>query len=125
MIAQSLRAARPLMARIAVQSARRTIFTPSAVRSADLVQDIYLREIKNYKQPTINVAKDSEGHVQKFSVPATPKSPEETDLANDLKSYETQQVEVEGAASSDGADSAMVEEDWFEPEEEAAPSAAH
>jgi F-type H+-transporting ATPase subunit h len=61
--------------------------------------------------------------LQTFSVPQAPKSPEESDLANDLKSYESQSVEVEGASSSEGAE--PVEEDWFEPEEEAPAAAAH
>lgn len=83
---------------------------------------MYLRELKTYK-PTPIKATDADEHVQKFSVPAAPKSPEEGDLANDLKSYETQTVELEG--SSSGADGAApVEEDWFEEEEEEV-AAAH
>ena len=84
---------------------------------------MYLRELKNYKPAPIK-PNDAEGHVQKFSMPKAPPSPEEGDLANDLKTYETQQPEVEGQASSDSA--APVEEDWFEEEEEeAAAAAAH
>jgi F-type H+-transporting ATPase subunit h len=61
---------------------------------------------------------------QKFAVPSAPKSPEEADLANELKTYETQQVDVEGGASEGGAEAAE-ELDWFEPEEEATPAASH
>jgi F-type H+-transporting ATPase subunit h len=64
-------------------------------------------------------ANDSEGHVQKFVAPKTPKSPEETDIANELKAYEASTVEVEGQAEG----GAVQEElDWFEeePEEETA-----
>jgi F-type H+-transporting ATPase subunit h len=148
---------RPIVARVARQQARRSLFTPSAIRSADLVQDMYaketncestvlispryLRELKAYKPAPVK-ASDAEGHVQvcvesalegincelnspqKFAVPQAPKSPEETDLASELKSYETQQVEVEGASSS-GESAQEIEDDWFEPEEEATPSAAH
>jgi F-type H+-transporting ATPase subunit h len=81
---------------------------------------LYLRELKSYKPPQVK-ASDAEGHVQKFAIPAAPKSPEETDIANDLKTYETQQVELEGATTHDGA--APVEEDWFEEEEEETPAA--
>ena len=87
---------------------------------ADLVQDMYLRELKNYKPPQVK-ASDAEGHVQKFAIPKAPASPEETDIANELKSYETQQVELEGASTEPGA--APVEEDWFEEEEEEVPAA--
>lgn len=52
-----------------------------------------------------------------------PKSPQEDNIANDLKAYEDQEVEVEGQAAS-GAES-MPEEDWFEEEDEADAPAAH
>lgn len=66
---------------------------------------------------------DSEGHVQKFSPPKAPQSPEESDIANDLKAYEDQQVEVEGQAS--GGEASATEEDWFEEEEEEEAHPAH
>ncbi|KAF1841942.1 uncharacterized protein K460DRAFT_293862 [Cucurbitaria berberidis CBS 394.84] len=126
MLAQSIRASRQALARVARQQpaylARRTFITPTAVRSADLVQDLYLRELKNYKVPQVKAA-DAEGHVQKFSVPKAPASPEESDIANELKSYETQAVDVEGAVSEDGT--ALPEEDWFEEEDESAATPAH
>ncbi|KAE9981228.1 hypothetical protein BLS_001667 [Venturia inaequalis] len=124
MFSQSIRAARPLVTRMVrpTMAARRSIMTPTAVRSADLVQELYLRELKSYKPSPVK-ATDADGHVQKFSVPAAPKSPEEGDLANDLKSYETQTVELEGSSSGPGG-AAPVEEDWFEEEEEET-AAAH
>ena len=87
---------------------------------ADIVQDLYIRELKAFK-PTPIKASDAEGHVQKFTPPKTPKSPQEDNIANDLKAYEDQEVEVEGQAAS-GTES-MPEEDWFEEEEEEAPAA--
>ncbi|OAL49536.1 mitochondrial F1F0 ATP synthase-like protein subunit Atp14 [Pyrenochaeta sp. DS3sAY3a] len=125
MLAQSIRASRQALARVARQQpayvARRTFITPTAVRSADLVQDLYLRELKAYKVPQVK-PNDAEGHVQKFAVPKAPASPEETDIASELNAYETQAVDVEGAATGeDGA--ALPEEDWFEEEEETAPAA--
>lgn len=82
--------------------------------TADLVQEMYLRELKAYKTPAMK-ATDSEGHVQKFSMPQPPKSPEESDLASDLQSYESAQVEVEGQSGSEGGAPAVNElQSWFE-----------
>jgi F-type H+-transporting ATPase subunit h len=76
---------------------------------------MYLKELKAYK-PTPIKASDSEGHVQKFSAPKTPKSPEETDIANELKAYEASSVDLVGSeGSEEGA--ALIEQDWFEEEE--------
>ena len=83
---------------------------------------MYLRELKNYKPAAIKPS-DSEGQVQTFKAPAVPKSPEEADIANELKAYESQQVELEGQAGEPGA--APVEEDWFEEEAEEEEAAAH
>lgn len=80
-----------------------------------MVQDMYLRELKNYKAPQLK-ASDAEGQVQKFKMPAAPASPEEGDLAKDLNAYETQAVEVEGQAAAGEAQA--VEEDWFEEDED-------
>ena len=78
---------------------------------ADLVQDMYLKELKNYKLPAVK-ASDAEGHVQKFQIPKPPRSPEESNLASDLKAYENQQVEVEGQSGDAGSSPAAP--DWFE-----------
>lgn len=86
------------------------------------MQELYLKELKAYKAPQLK-ASDAEGHVQKFNIPAAPPSPEETDIANDLKAYDTQTVELEGVATEEGA--AVVEEDWFVEEEDETPTAAH
>jgi F-type H+-transporting ATPase subunit h len=89
---------------------------------ADIVQDLYLKELKAYKAPAVK-ASDSEGHVQKFSIPAAPPSPEEADIASELKAYESQVPEVEGQAE---AGAAPVEQDWFEePVEEEEGHGAH
>ncbi|KAJ5095448.1 hypothetical protein NUU61_004804 [Penicillium alfredii] len=123
MMSQSLRASRTLFARASRQQvpvARRTFLT-SAVRQADPVQELYLRELKAYK-PTPIKAGDAEAHVQKFAVPQAPKSPEEANLAGELSAYESQEVEVEGQAAA--GEAAPVEQSWFEEEEEEA-AAAH
>ena len=90
--------------------------------TADLVQDLYLKELKAYKPPPIK-GSDADAHVQKFSAPKPPKSPEEGNIASELKAYEDQQVELEGQASN--GEAALVEEDWFEEDEEEPAAAAH
>ena len=82
---------------------------------------MYLRELRNYKQPAVKPS-DAEGNVQKFTMPKPPSSPEEGDIANELSTYEKQQVEVEGQSSSGAA---PVEEDWFEEELEEEGEAHH
>jgi F-type H+-transporting ATPase subunit h len=79
---------------------------------------LYIKELKAYKTPAVK-ANDAEGQVQKFSPPKAPKSPEEADIANELKQYEASTVDIEGQAEEG---SAVAEEHWFEeePEEEAA-----
>lgn len=67
--------------------------------------------MREYKAPATK-ASDSEGHVQKFSPPAAPKSPEEANLANDMKAYEDQVVEIEGQAAA--GEQQEAEEDYFE-----------
>ncbi|KAI9843539.1 MAG: hypothetical protein M1838_002592 [Thelocarpon superellum] len=125
MLIQSLRVSRCTITRATASriiSPRRTIIVPSAARRADLVQDMYLSELKKYK-PTPVKASDAEGHVQKYATPQTPPSPEESNLAKDLKAYEEQVVEVEGQSSA--GEPVVKEEDWFEEELEEEHSAAH
>jgi F-type H+-transporting ATPase subunit h len=96
----------------------RSFIAPTVSRRADFVQELYLKELKSYKIPPV-AESDSVGQVQTFSAPATPKSPEEGDLAGSLKEYETMAVEIEGqdtAAQTSGAPAALP--DWLETEEE-------
>lgn len=86
-------------------------------RVADLVQDLYLKELKAYK-PTPTKASDAEGQVQTFSAPKAPQPPEEGDIARDLKVYEEQEVEVEGQAVE--GQTVDAEQEWFESLEEEA-----
>jgi F-type H+-transporting ATPase subunit h len=76
-----------------------------------MIQDMYLKELRAYKPPP-QKASDAEGQVHKFAPPAAPKSPEEANLASEMKEYEDQIVEVEGAAPTGETQSA--EEDYFE-----------
>lgn len=89
--------------------------------AADLIQDLYLKELRAYK-PVTQKASDAEGHVQKFNPPAPPKSPEETNLASEMKEYEEQVVEIEGQSASGET---QVEEDFFEDIEEDDDEPAH
>ncbi|KAI9730815.1 MAG: hypothetical protein M1834_005533 [Cirrosporium novae-zelandiae] len=119
MLTLSLRAMRPSVARMVRQRAptfQRTFIAPTAVRRADLVQDLYLKELRNYKPAPVK-PNDAEGHVQKFSPPKTPVSPEESDIAKDLKAYEEQTVEVEGQAAT-GETTTLKDDDWWEEDEE-------
>ncbi|KAL8924028.1 MAG: hypothetical protein Q9208_004312 [Pyrenodesmia sp. 3 TL-2023] len=90
--------------------------------AVDLVQDLYLKEIRSYKAPALK-ASDAEGHVQKFSAPKAPQSPDEGDIAQDLKDYENQRVELEGQFTT--GDAAPHEESWFEEEDDEDAPAAH
>ena len=81
---------------------------------ADLVQDLYLNALKGYKATPVK-ASDAEGHVQKWSAPKPPVSPEEENITSELAAYEKQQVEVEGQVATG---TAVVEDDWFEEEAE-------
>jgi F-type H+-transporting ATPase subunit h len=78
---------------------------------ADTIQQMYLKELQSYKSPPVK-AGDSEGLVQKFTPPAPPKAPEDTDLANDMKAYEDQVVEIEGQAAA--GEQSETEGDYFE-----------
>ncbi|KAK0731169.1 ATP synthase complex subunit H-domain-containing protein, partial [Lasiosphaeris hirsuta] len=103
--------------RNAAQIQMRTFIAPTVSRRADFVQELYLKELKAYK-PTPIKESDSVGHVSTFSVPKTPKSPEETDLASSLKEYESMTVEVEGNEAVEAGKAAPVVEDWLVDEEE-------
>ncbi|KAL8763751.1 MAG: hypothetical protein Q9184_000543 [Pyrenodesmia sp. 2 TL-2023] len=94
----------------------------TSTRSPDLVQDLYLKELRNYKAPALK-ASDAESHVQKFSAPKAPLSPDEGDIAQDLKDYENQQVELEGQSATGNA--GAHEESWFEEEDDDDAPAAH
>ncbi|KAJ6446070.1 DOMON domain-containingprotein [Purpureocillium lavendulum] len=84
----------------------------------DFVQELYLKELKAYKAPPVKES-DSEGQVQTFAMPKTPASPEETDLAGNLKEYESMAVEIEGQdASAQAGTQAPALPDWLEAEEE-------
>ncbi|KAK8085594.1 hypothetical protein PG997_006865 [Apiospora hydei] len=109
------RSAASAITRVARINATRTFIAPTVSRRADFVQELYLKELKAYKPTPV---KDSD------AVGQTPKSPEEADLASNLKDYETMAVEVEGQETAAPGSAAPVVEDWLEEEEEET-AAAH
>ncbi|KAM0511323.1 hypothetical protein ACHAPE_009989 [Trichoderma viride] len=123
MLSQISRASRAVAARAASANAVqvRGFIAPTVSRRADFVQELYLKELKAYKVPAVKEA-DSEGQVQVFSMPKTPASPEEANLADSLKTYESMAVEIEGQdASAQSATGVAQLPDWLEAEEEEEP----
>ncbi|KAF7331178.1 hypothetical protein MSAN_02436400 [Mycena sanguinolenta] len=64
-------------------------FSSSASARKDIVQDLYLKEIKAYKAPP--VAKDAHvGVVKSYTMPPAPKAPAlPSDLASELSAYDS------------------------------------
>ena len=54
--------------------------------------------------------------MQKFKKPKVPLSPEESDIARELKAYEAQHVDVEGQSTS--GEEEQEDWDWFEEDPE-------
>ncbi|PHH68093.1 hypothetical protein CDD80_266 [Ophiocordyceps camponoti-rufipedis] len=86
-------------------------------QTADFVQELYLKELKAYKTPPVKDS-DAAGQVLPFSMPKTPASPEETDLAGSLKQYESMAVDVHGQPDGQAGAAAAVLPDWLEAENE-------
>ncbi|OJA12580.1 hypothetical protein AZE42_04945 [Rhizopogon vesiculosus] len=93
--------------RQAARSAR--TFSTTSVARKDLVQDIYVKELKSYKAPP--PAKDAHvGAVKVFSAPAIPKTPTlPVDLAAELNAYDAaeptkDEVEVKSSSAHAGED---------------------
>ncbi|KAH7103645.1 ATP synthase complex subunit H-domain-containing protein [Auriculariales sp. MPI-PUGE-AT-0066] len=95
-----------MLRRAAVASVRqaRCLSTTSVVRK-DLVQDLYLRELKAYKPAPVQ-ANAHVGSVKEYSQPAAPKAPElPSNLAAELAAYDATNpdVVVADAATSEQA----------------------
>ncbi|KAG5952770.1 hypothetical protein E4U53_008099 [Claviceps sorghi] len=95
----------------------RCFIAPTVSRRADYVQELYLKELKAYKVPAVKES-DADGHVQAFTMPKTPASPEESDIASNLKEYESMAVEIEGQSANQSEGGAAVLPDWLEAEED-------
>ncbi|KAF8153986.1 ATP synthase complex subunit H-domain-containing protein [Crassisporium funariophilum] len=73
---------------VARQASRARTFASSAVTRKDLVQDLYLREIKAYK-PAATAQDAHVGVVKKYALPPKPKAPLlPSDLAGELSAYD-------------------------------------
>ncbi|ESK96700.1 hypothetical protein Moror_6717 [Moniliophthora roreri MCA 2997] len=84
--------------RRAAQNVSRTrLFSSSAVSRKDLVQDLYLRELRTYKPAA--VAKDAHvGSVKQYSAPAAPKAPSlPSDLAGELAAFDASEPTLASA----------------------------
>ncbi|KAK3181418.1 hypothetical protein K4F52_007280 [Lecanicillium sp. MT-2017a] len=120
MLSQLSRAsrARSVVAAVSRSVQVRSFIAPTVARRADFVQELYLKELKAYKVPPVKDS-DAEGQVQTFTLPKTPKSPEEADLASSLQEYENMAVEIEGQDASQTQQGAQATlPDWLEAEEE-------
>ncbi|QPH00822.1 hypothetical protein C2857_004843 [Epichloe festucae Fl1] len=95
----------------------RGFIAPTISRKADFVQELYLKELKAYKTPTVKES-DADGHVQTFVMPKTPASPEESDIASNLKEYESMAVEIEGQDATQSQGGAAILPDWLETEDD-------
>ncbi|RPA72454.1 hypothetical protein BJ508DRAFT_419455 [Ascobolus immersus RN42] len=111
MLAQSLRVASRPLTRLSTRT-----FTTTISRRADLIQDLYVRELKAFKPAPVS-ASDAEGVVKSWVAPKPAAVPDVASFTNELAAYETSEVEVEGQAEGVEGQSAVVEEDWFEEEE--------
>ncbi|KAI1855487.1 hypothetical protein JX266_000352 [Neoarthrinium moseri] len=119
--ASTARSAASAITRVARVNAVRGFIAPTVSRRADFVQELYLKELKAYK-PTPVKDSDAVGQVQTFTTPKTPKSPEEADLANSLKEYESMAVEVEGQETVAPGSAPAAVEDWLVEEDEEEPA---
>ncbi|SCW00597.1 LAFE_0C07712g1_1 [Lachancea fermentati] len=104
-----------------LQAIRRSV--PTAARSfattrvsANVIQDLYLKEIKSVKLQPIS-AKDAEGAVKPWVAPQAPKIPQvEAQGADALKAYAEQDVEV-AKEKGEEASNETDEQDWLVLEE--------
>ena len=84
-----------------------------ASRRCNLVSDLYIQHIKDFKPSPIS-AKDAEEAVKPFKLPAKPTVPESEISADGVSAYESAEVETQSAPSGEAAPA----EDWFVFEEE-------
>lgn len=89
-------------------------FATTGVRS-NVIQDLYLREIKNVKLQPVS-AKDAEGSVKPWTAPQAPKTPElEAQGSEALQAYAQEDVHVSKTEAEASAET--EEQDWLVLEE--------
>ncbi|EUC66041.1 ATP synthase complex subunit H [Rhizoctonia solani AG-3 Rhs1AP] len=88
------------IARQSFMACRHARFSTSAVARKDLVQDLYMRELKAYKAPV--KAKDAHiGAVKSYTAPSAPSPPSApTDLASELSKYDATEPTLADAPST-------------------------
>jgi F-type H+-transporting ATPase subunit h len=96
-------------------------FHASTVSRADLIQDMYIRELKNYKSspPDPKEAAQTTKHWQPPAPPVAPKI--ETSIDQDLQAYRDEPVDLDTSASESETQEEKPEEDWLvieDPEDE-------
>lgn len=84
-----------------------------APRRCNLVTDLYIQHIKDFK-PTPVSAKDAEEAVTPFKLPAKPTVPDSEITADGVAAYDSAEVETVSAPKGEAAPA----EDWFVFEEE-------
>ncbi|BFZ58766.1 ATP synthase F0 subcomplex subunit H atp14 [Savitreella phatthalungensis] len=95
-------------------------FGTASVARADIITDLYLKGIKEYK-PRASSASDSEGQVKAWSAPAAPKSPEgvsKEGVTAELDAYASAQEAADTPAGAQATHTkgakAANDGDWFE-----------
>ncbi|KAJ3727321.1 ATP synthase complex subunit H-domain-containing protein [Lentinula guzmanii] len=113
-------------ANAAQNASRCRLFSSSIAARKDLVQDLYLKEIKGYKAPP--VPKDAHvGVVKSYSPPGAPKAPSlPSDIASELTAYDASEPtsasqpapQSSGGETVSGADAylSFLEQDLPKPE---------
>lgn len=100
----------------------RTIVTTPIRLQIDPIQELYLREIRNYK-PTPPSADEAESQTKSWSHPRPPKVPDTSSATPDeIQAYASEQVSVNARAGDEkfAHDFEEMFESWFdEPESEA------
>ncbi|CAE6499352.1 unnamed protein product [Rhizoctonia solani] len=99
------------IARQSFMACRRARFSTSAVARKDLVQDLYLRELKAYKAPV--KAKDAHvGVVKSYTAPSAPSPPSApTDLASELSKYDAAEPTLADAPAATTSPAAQAQGD--------------
>ncbi|KAI0702747.1 ATP synthase complex subunit H-domain-containing protein [Earliella scabrosa] len=85
---------------------RSCAFSTSAIARKDLIQDLYIKELKAYKPPA--PAKDAHvGVVKAYSLPPAPQAPTlPADLAGELSAWDATEPTVATSAAPAGEESA-------------------
>jgi F-type H+-transporting ATPase subunit h len=99
----------------------RSISTTPIVRQTDPIQELYLRELRNYK-PTPPSPQEAEAQTKSWKPPRAPKMPDTSAApADEVQAYASEQVSVTPRAGDEKFEHNFEEmfESWFdEPESE-------